>query len=58
MPDTKRFKEESTPNKTKLTMTKVVRSDSGKYTLNLKNELGEATFNLEVVVIGEENWWW
>jgi len=34
-------------------MSKVVRSDSGKYTVELQSDLGKAKVDIEVVVLGK-----
>ena len=52
LPDVKRFKADSIVNSTSLSMAKVVRSDAGKYSVDLKNDFGSATFNIELVVLG------
>ena len=38
-----------------MTMAKVVRSDSGKYTVELASELGKAKVEIEVVVLGKNS---
>jgi len=38
---------------TSMTLAKVIRSDSGKYTVELESELGKAKVDIEVVVLGE-----
>jgi len=38
---------------TSMTMSKVVRSDSGKYTVELESEVGKAKVEIEVVVLGK-----
>jgi len=53
LPDAKRFKVETIANMTSMTMSKVVRSDSGKYTVELESELGKAKVEIEVVVLGK-----
>jgi len=39
---------------TSMTLAKAVRSDSGKYTINLQNEFGKANVTIEVVVLGNQ----
>ena len=34
-------------------MAKVIRSDSGKYTVELQSDLGKAKVDIEVVVLGK-----
>lgn len=53
LPDTKRFKVETIANMTSMTMSKVVRSDSGKYTVELQSDVGKAKVDIEVVVLGK-----
>jgi hypothetical protein len=53
LPDAKRFKTDIIKTMTSMTIAKALRSDSGKYTLLLENEYGSATFNIEIVVLGE-----
>jgi len=53
LPDAKRFKVETIANMTSMTMSKVVRSDSGKYTVELQSDLGKAKVDIEVVVLGK-----
>jgi len=52
LPDARRFKVDTVANMTSMTLAKVVRSDGGKYTVNLANEHGKATVQIEVVVLG------
>lgn len=52
LPDAKRFKVDTIANMTSMTMAKVVRSDSGKFTVNLANEYGKAKVEIELVVLG------
>lgn len=52
LPDPKRFKVDTIANMTSMTLAKAVRSDSGKYTINLQNEFGKANVTIEVVVLG------
>lgn len=52
LPDQKRFKVDTIVNMTSMTMSKVIRSDSGKYTVGLQNEFGKANVTIEVVVLG------
>jgi len=51
LPDTKRFKTETVVNITTLKLTKVIRTDSGKYTVALENEFGKTNVTIEVVVL-------
>ena len=51
LPDARRFKVDTIVNMTSLSMAKVVRSDAGKYTLDLSNDHGKATFTITVVVL-------
>ena len=44
---------ETIVNMTSMTMSKVVRSDSGKYTVELESEVGKAKVEIEVVVLGK-----
>jgi len=53
LPDAKRFKVETIANMTSMTMSKVVRSDSGKYTVELQSDVGKAKVDIEVVVLGK-----
>jgi len=53
LPDAKRFKVDTIANMTSMTMSKVVRSDSGKYTVELQSDLGKAKVDIEVVVLGK-----
>jgi len=53
LPDAKRFKVETIANMTSMSMSKVVRSDSGKYAVELASELGKARVDIDVVVLGE-----
>jgi len=52
LPDAKRFKVDTIANMTSLTLTKVIRSDSGKYSVELQSDLGKAKVDIEVVVLG------
>jgi hypothetical protein len=51
LPDPKRFKTDTIRGMTSMTIAKTVRTDSGKYTLNLENEYGKANFAIELVVL-------
>jgi hypothetical protein len=53
LPDARRFKVDTIANMTSMTMAKVIRSDTGKYSVNLANEFGKAIVDIEVVVLGE-----
>lgn len=50
LPDSRRFETESIIGMTTMRMLKVIRSDSGNYTCHIKNEHGEATLNIKLVV--------
>lgn len=52
LPDPKRFKTDTIQTMTSMTIAKVTRNDSGKYSLSLENEYGKDTFNIELVVLG------
>ena len=52
LPDKKRIKTETIYGMTSMTMAKVVRSDSGKYDITMKNDHGECDMTLNVVVLG------
>lgn len=52
MADSRRFKEDIIINMTSLTMSKVVRSDAGEYTVTLKNEFGSCTWSIKLIVMG------
>jgi len=52
LPDARRYKVDTISNMTSMTMSKVVRSDSGKYTVELQSDLGKAKVDIEVVVLG------
>ncbi len=54
LPDSRRFKVDTIINMTSMAMAKVTRSDAGKYTLNIENPYGKATFTMELVVLGEQ----
>ena len=51
LPDARRFKVDTIVNFTSLSMAKVEKSDAGKYTLDLSNDHGKATFTITVVVL-------
>ena len=53
LPDARRFKVDTIIGMTSMTLAKVVRSDSGKYSLTLENPHGKASYNVEVVVLGK-----
>ena len=53
LPNVKRIKEETIIGMTSLTVTKVVRTDSGSYTVTLENEYGHASFTVTLIVLGE-----
>ena len=53
LPDSKRFKVDTVSGLTSMTMAKVIRSDTGKYSVQLANEHGNATFEIDVTVLGE-----
>ncbi len=55
LPDARRFKTDTVIGITSMTMTKVVRSDSGDYTVSLENEHGRADAKVKVIVTGENN---
>ena len=50
--DTRRIKDESVNNLTTLRLSKVVRDDTGKYKVKLRNEFGECSFTVKVTVLG------
>lgn len=50
--DSRRIKEESIHNLTCVTLSKVVRDDSGNYKVELTNEHGSCTFTTKVIVLG------
>ena len=53
LPDVKRIREETIIGMTSLTLAKVIRTDSGSYTVTLKNEHGQASFTVKLIVLGE-----
>jgi hypothetical protein len=53
MPDMRRFKEDSIYNMTSLTMSKVVKTDAGDYSLGLENPHGKAAFSIKVIILGK-----
>lgn len=53
LPDKKRMKTDTIYGMTSTTMAKVIRKDSGKYTITLKNDHGSANFTVNIVVVGE-----
>ena len=50
--DTRRFREETVPGMTSLSMSKVTKKDAGDYSLTLQNQLGKATFTIKLIVQG------
>jgi hypothetical protein len=52
MPDSRRFKEDIIVNMTSLSLSKVIRSDAGEYSVTLKNTFGSATWSIKLIVIG------
>jgi len=54
LPDARRFKEDTITNMTSLSMSKVVKKDAGDYSLLIQNSLGKATFNIKLVVLGND----
>ena len=53
MPDARRFKVDTIIGMSSLTMSKVVRKDTGDYCVTLKNQHGECSFTVKVTVIGQ-----
>jgi len=53
LPDAKRFKTQTIVGMTSLTMSKVVLTDAGDYTVTMTNENGEASFTIKLIVLGE-----
>ena len=53
LPDAKRFKPETIIGMTAMTIAKVVRKDSGVYTLILENEHGKCDCKFTLIVLGE-----
>ena len=51
MPDKRRMKEETIRGMTSLMLTKVIRKDSGKYTLTMQNTHGKASHTIKVIVL-------
>ena len=54
LPDVKRIREETIIGMTSLTLAKVIRTDSGSYTVTLENEFGQASFTVKLIVLGED----
>ena len=52
LPDPSRTKDETIYGMTALTISRAKRSDSGTYTLKIENNLGSATFDVRLKVIG------
>jgi titin len=52
LPDAKRFKPETIIGMTAMTIAKVVRKDSGIYTLTLENEHGKCDCKFTLIVLG------
>jgi len=52
LPDARRFRDETAPGLTSLSMSKVTRKDAGDYTMTLNNQLGTAAFTIKLVVQG------
>lgn len=52
LPDSKRFKDDTVAGLTSLSMSKVVKSDAGEYSLTIENKLGSATFRIKLIVQG------
>ena len=50
--DTRRFREETVPGMTSLSMSKVTKKDAGDYSMMLENALGKATFTIKLIVQG------
>ena len=53
-PDARRIKEDVIHNMTSLLLSKVVRSDSGKYKVTLENDYGSCSFTIKVTVLGKQ----
>jgi len=53
LPDSRRFREETIRNMTSLTMSKVVKTDSGEYSVGLENPFGRSILSIKLVVLGE-----
>ena len=52
LPDAKRTKDETIIGMTSLTLAKVVRGDTGDYTVTLENDSGSNTITVKVTVVG------
>jgi len=52
--DTRRFREETVPGMTSLSMSKVTKKDAGDYSMTLQNQLGKATFTIKIIVQGSQ----
>ena len=50
--DAKRIKDETIYNMTSLTLAKVIRKDTGKYTVTMENEFGKASVSININVLG------
>ena len=53
LPDAMRISEETDHNITILTINRAKLTDTGKYSVTLKNEHGKVTFEIKVKVLGE-----
>ena len=53
LPDKKRMEVETIRNMTTVRLAKVVRSDTGEYTLTLENTVGKATLTIKMNVLGK-----
>lgn len=54
LPDSKRFKDDTVAGLTSLSMSKVIKSDAGEYSLTVENKLGSATFRIKLIVQGTD----
>ena len=53
LPDTRRFREETIRNMTSLTMSKVLKTDCGEYSVSLENPFGRNILSIKLVVLGK-----
>ena len=53
LPDKKRMEVQTIHNMTTVRLAKVVRSDTGEYTLTLENPVGKATLTIKMNVLGK-----
>ena len=53
LPDIKRMEVETIRNMTTVRLAKVIRTDTGEYTLTLENNVGKATLTIKLNVLGE-----